>query len=191
MADYPISDPAAPQSSAADAPSSDSTATPATDRPELRGPEPRDEAMASVERDRDEFRDLLLRKTAEFENYRRRIEKERRQLVEHANADLVQALLPLVDNFERALQVAPEAGAADAYRQGVELIHKQLLDVLARYGVTALDPLGAEFDPHLHEAVASEIDPARRDGEIVEVFARGYRMGDRLLRPARVKVAQS
>lgn len=189
MADYPTPDPAAPESTAADA-TSPASSTQGDERPELRAPGPQDEALASIERERDELKDLLLRKSAEFDNYRRRVEKERRDLVEHANADLATALLPLVDNFERALQ-APSTGTADAYRQGVELIYKQLLDVLARYGVVAIDPLGADFDPHVHEAVAREIDPARRDGEIVEVFARGYQMRNRLLRPARVRVVQS
>jgi molecular chaperone GrpE len=188
MTDYPNPDPAAPESPAGDVVSPG----PAGAGPQgLPAPDAHDEAMAAVERERDEFRDLLLRKSAEFDNYRRRVERERRELIEQANADLVRALLPLVDNFERALQAPAEGAGAETYRQGVELIHKQLLEILARFGVTPLDPLGADFDPHLHEAVARDLDPSRRDGEIVEVFARGYQMRDRLLRPARVRVAQS
>ena len=83
---------------------------------------------------------------------------------------------------------APEAGA-EGYRRGVELIHKQLLDVLTRRGVTPIDTAGAVFDPHLHQAVSSEASADHREGEIIEEFRRGYRLGERLLRPAMVKVA--
>jgi molecular chaperone GrpE len=142
-----------------------------------------------LRRERDEFQDLLLRKVAEFDNYRKRTERERRELGERAAADLIAELLPLVDNLERALAADAGEPGAEAYRKGVELIHKQVLDLLARRGVTPIDPLGAEFDPRLHEAVAREHGSARREGEVVQVFSRGYALGDRLLRPAMVKVA--
>jgi molecular chaperone GrpE len=152
----------------------------------------RDEAPTDpdgIRRERDEFQDLLLRKIAEFDNYRKRTERERRDFNERAAADLIAELLPLVDNLERALAAETGEPGADAYRTGVELIHKQLLDVLARRGVTPIDPLGAPFDPHLHEAVAREHGSDRPEGEVVAVFSRGYALGDRLLRPAMVKVA--
>ena len=154
--------------------------------------EPGDAPQAKLEalqRERDDYYDRLLRKTAEFDNYRKRIERERLQLSEAAAADLLTELLPLVDDMERALTA--DAGAdGEGIRKGVELIHKQLLDVLRKRGVKPVDALGADFDPHFHQAVAYEPAEARRDGEVIEEFRRGYMLGDRLLRPAMVKVAK-
>jgi molecular chaperone GrpE len=99
-------------------------------------------------------------------------------------------LLPLVDDFERALNAEPGKDA-DAYRQGVELIHKQLIEILRRRGVRPVEALGADFDPHFHQAVVYEPAEGRRDGEVIEEFRRGYMLGDRLLRPAMVKVAKA
>jgi molecular chaperone GrpE len=145
----------------------------------------------TLRQQRDEFYDLLLRKTAEFDNFRKRVERERREQAELAAADLIKDLLPLVDDLERALKAEATETGAQAYRRGVELIHKQLIAALSRRGVTPIDPLGAEFDPHWHEAVVRERAEGRRDGEVLEVFSRGYKLGDRLLRPAMVKVASA
>jgi molecular chaperone GrpE len=145
--------------------------------------------LESVTRQRDEYLDLLLRKTAEFDNYRKRVERDRREQNERAGADLITELLPLVDNLERALKAGDGETSVDAYRRGVELLLKQLLDLLAKRGVTVIDPVGEVFDPHWHDAVVRESRPEARDGEITEVFSRGYRLGDRLLRPAMVRVA--
>lgn len=159
----------------------------------LIGPPPDATSVADLDalkRERDEFKDLLLRKTAEFDNYRKRVERERREQAELANADLLRELLPLVDDLERAAR----AGAGDhveAYRRGVELIGRRFADVLARRGVEPIDPLGADFDPREHEAVLHEPAPGARDGEVIEVLSRGYRLKDRLLRPAMVKVASA
>ena len=143
-----------------------------------------------AERQRDEFKDLLLRKTAEFENFRKRTDRERATLSETAAAGIIEELLPLVDDMERALSADPGAEGADAYRKGVELIHRQLLDILRRRGVTPIEALGAVFDPHYHQAVSHEPAEDRAEGEIVEEFRRGYMLGDRLLRPSMVKVAK-
>jgi len=146
------------------------------------------EEVAEVVRQRDEFRDLLLRKTAEFDNYRKRIDRGRREQAELAAADLIGELLPMLDNLDRALDAVP-ASEEDPYRKGVELIRQQLLDILARRGVAVIDPAGERFDPHWHEAVVRDAAPAAADGEVLEVFTRGYRIGNRLLRPAMVRVA--
>jgi molecular chaperone GrpE len=146
------------------------------------------EDPAEVARQRDEFRDLLLRKSAEFDNYRKRVDRERREQAELAGADLIGELLPMLDNLDRALGSVP-VSEEDPYRKGVELIRQQLLDILSRRGVAAIDPHGEPFDPHWHEAVVREAAPAAADGEVLEVFTRGYRIGNRLLRPAMVKVA--
>ena len=144
---------------------------------------------AELQQQRDDYYDRLLRKTAEFDNYRKRIDRERLQLSEAAAADLLTELLPLVDDMERALKA--DAGPdGEGIRKGVELIHKQLLEVLRKRGVKPIEALGADFDPHFHMAVAHETAKGRREGEVVEEFRRGYMLGDRLLRPAMVKVAK-
>ena len=145
---------------------------------------------AGLERERDEFKDLLLRKTAEFENFRRRTERERQAQAETAAADLLGELLPLVDDLERAMQAEAGSEGAEAYRRGVELIHRQLSEILRKRGVRPIESLGADFDPHQHQAVAHEPAAGHREGEIVEEYRRGYMLGDRLLRPSMVKVAK-
>jgi molecular chaperone GrpE len=148
---------------------------------------PESSDTGDLKQQRDDYYDRLLRKTAEFDNFRKRTERERQQLAEAAAADLIGELLPLVDDLERALRAE---GRDDAIRKGVELIHKQLLDTLRKRGVRPIEALGADFDPHYHMAVSHEPANGRRDGEVIEEFRRGYMLGDRLLRPAMVKVAK-
>lgn len=155
-----------------------------------------EEDVEKLRAERDEFKDLLLRKSAEFENYRRRVEKERRELAEFANADLLRDVLPLLDNLERALGSASEtqnagdpAAALDAYRAGIDLIRRQFLELLRKKGVTPIETLGADFDPHVHQAVTRGTSDTHREGEVMEELQRGYKLGERLLRPAMVKVA--
>jgi molecular chaperone GrpE len=169
--------------------SHDQDPAPASPAPAEPAPEPDREELA---RQRDDYYDRLLRKIAEFDNYRKRIDRERRDLAAAAAADLLTELLPLVDNLERALK-AEAAGAegVEAYRQGVELIHQQLMDLLRKRGVRPIDTDGARFDPHVHQAVVYEPSADHDDGEIIEEFSRGYMLGDRLLRPAMVKVAKA
>jgi molecular chaperone GrpE len=145
---------------------------------------------SEAERQRDEYRDLLLRQTADFDNFRKRTERERQALKETAAFNFIQELLPLVDNLERALSADPGTEGAESYRKGVELIYRELQDILKRRGVKPIEALGAEFDPHYHQAVSYEPAEDRNDGEIVEEFRRGYTLGDRLLRPSMVKVAK-
>ena len=106
-----------------------------------------------------------------------------------AAIDFVQELLPVIDDFERALQA--DAPGAESYRQGLEIIHRALMDMLRKRGVTPVDAVGTQFDPQVHQAVAYEDAPDRRDGEVMEQFTRGYRLGDKLVRPAMVKVAKA
>lgn len=149
-----------------------------------------DNELDTIRRERDEIYDRLLRKTAEFDNYRKRVDKERRDQAEWAAADVIADVLNAVDDFERALaaEAPPEA---QAYRAGVELIHRQLSEVLRRRGVTTFDSLGVDFDPHLHQAVAYEESPGAREGEVIGELRKGYKLGDRLLRPALVRVAKA
>jgi molecular chaperone GrpE len=145
----------------------------------------------ALQRERDELYDRLLRTTAEFDNYRKRTDRERRELSDAIAADVVRDLLPAIDDLERALAAAPAGDAASGYRRGVELIHRQLLDALRRRGVEPLEAIGQAFDPNWHEAVAHDPLEGRRDGEITAELRRGYRIGQRLLRPAQVKVAKA
>jgi molecular chaperone GrpE len=146
--------------------------------------------ISELQKQRDDLYDRLLRTSAEFDNYRKRVDRERQQANESAAANVMSELLPIVDDFERALKADPGAGA-EAYRQGLELMYKQMLEVLRRRGVRPIEALGADFDPHFHQAVSYEPADGRRDGEVVEEFRRGYMLGDRLLRPAMVKVAKA
>jgi molecular chaperone GrpE len=145
---------------------------------------------AELQKQRDDYYDRLLRKQAEFDNYRKRTERERIQLSEAAAADLLGELLPVLDDLERALKADPGSDATAAFRRGVELIHKQLLEALRKRGVKPIESLGVDFDPHFHQAVSHEPADGRREGEVIEEFSRGYMLGDRLLRPAMVKVAK-
>ena len=147
-------------------------------------------SLDEVQRERDEYYERLLRKTAEFDNFRKRTERERQALAEAAAVDLIEELLPLLDDFERALKAESGTEGTDAYRRGVELIHRQLSELLRKRGVRPIEARGADFDPHYHQAVAYEPAADRRDGEVIEEFRRGYMLGDRLLRPAMVKVAK-
>ena len=166
-------------------------APPPAEPPPAQEEPPAAEEPSAAERERDEFRDLLLRKTAEFDNYRKRVDRERQAADQAAAADLITELLPLIDDLERALEAEADSDAAGAYRAGVELIRKQLLDVLARRGVAPLDTDGQQFDPHFHEAVAHEESSDHAAGEIIGELRRGYVMGARLLRPAMVRVAKA
>lgn len=146
--------------------------------------------MESLQKERDDLYDRLLRKSAEFDNYRKRIERERKEFTEWAAADVLGDLLAVMDDFERAL-AAEAPAAAQPYKAGVELIHRALADLVRKRGVTAIEVRGADFDPHLHQAVAYEKVEGRREGEVVEELRKGYMLGERLLRPSLVKVARA
>jgi molecular chaperone GrpE len=145
--------------------------------------------IVELRKERDALHDRLLRHAAEFDNYRKRVERERKDTSQYAAVEFLQDLLPIVDDFERALQT--DAPGAASYRQGLEIIHRGLMEMLRKRGVTAVESVGTDFDPQVHQAVSYEEDPERRDGEVTEEFRRGYRLGDRLLRPAMVKVAKA
>jgi len=145
--------------------------------------------IVELRKDRDGLHDRLLRQAAEFDNYRKRVERDRRESAQFAAVDLVQDLLPVIDDFERALQI--EAPGAESYRHGLEIIHRALMEMLRKRGVTPIEAVGTNFDPQVHQAVSYEEAPDRRDGEVMEQFTRGYRLGDKLIRPAMVKVAKA
>jgi molecular chaperone GrpE len=171
---------------------------PAADAPDTPDPQDSDassNAIASNEasldtlkRERDDFYERLLRKTAEFDNYRKRIERERRELSDHVVTELLLNLLSVVDDFERALEAE---GGDRRYRKGIELIYTKLQDVLRKRGVQPIEALGKIFDPNIHQAVVHEESPAHQEGEVIAEMQRGYMLRDRLLRPSMVKVAKA
>jgi molecular chaperone GrpE len=148
------------------------------------------DAFANLQRERDDFYDRYMRKAAEFDNYRKRVERERREQADQAVVDLLQEMLNVVDDFDRALTVdAGEGGGA--YRKGIELIHAKLHDLMKKQGLRPIEALGADFDPNIHQAVMHEVSTEHRDGEVTGELRKGYMLGDRLLRPAMVKVAKA
>ena len=151
---------------------------------------PTGDQVSAVQKERDELYDRLLRKTAEFDNFRKRIDRERKDFTEWAAAEVLNDLLAVMDDFDRAL-AADAPASAQVYKTGVELIHRALADLVRKRGVTPIQAVGAEFDPHLHQAVAYDAVDGAREGEVVEELRKGYMLGDRLLRPALVKVAKA
>ena len=145
------------------------------------------ERLAAVERERDEHLDDLKRVAAEFENYRKRVARDQQSLAARAHERLVKELLPVLDDLERALEAAAEHQEAKL-EDGVRIVHRELQEALSKEGLEEIETNG-HFDPHVHEALLSQ--PSDQDeGTILEVLQKGYRLGDRVLRPARVVVSQ-
>lgn len=148
--------------------------------------------IEALSTERSSLYDQLLRRQAEFENYRKRVERERSQTYQRGRDDVLVQFLPVVDNFERALESLERSeGDAEALRHGVELIHRQFKDALSKFGLEPVESVGHTFDPHVHEAVTTEPTDKHKENTVIEEFQRGYKIGDRLLRPAKVKVASS
>ncbi len=147
-----------------------------------------DAEMAKLTADLEELRQTLLRRQADFDNYRKRIEKERFEDSKRATARVIEGLIPVIDGFEHALAAHREP-EYDNYRKGFELIYKQLLENVAKLGVERIDPVGKSFDPHLHQAVDRAETTDHADGTILQVFQPGYVFHGRVLRPAMVRVA--
>jgi molecular chaperone GrpE len=144
------------------------------------------EQIEELRRERDDLQDQLLRRRAEFENYRKRVERDRQQAGIDSVAALLKGLIPTLDNLDRAL----DAPGGEGLREGVELIRRDLLALLESQGVVREDPKGERFDPERHQALAHEEAPGHKEGTVTDVFGKGYSYKDRLLRPALVKVAK-
>jgi len=149
----------------------------------------RDAELEKLKAERDTLLDRLARLQAEFENARKRATREQQDFREYALADAVKALLPILDSFERALQAGSEEKAE--FRGGVELIYKQLQDTLAKLGLRPIPAKGEPFDPRLHQAIEMVETNDAKDHHVLEELQRGYKLKDRLLRPAMVKVARN
>lgn len=134
----------------------------------------------------DDYRNRYIRAVADFDNFRKRSERERADFARYATAGVLREMLPVLDNFDRALEHAEEG---DDFHKGVSMIYKQLFDVLQKHGLKVIDETGVHFDPNIHEGVMREDDPSVPSHTVVAVLQRGYFLHDRLLRPAMVKVA--
>ena len=145
-----------------------------------------DERVAALESEKAALNDKFLRLAAEYENFRRRSQKEKDALYGDIKADTVTKFLPVYDNLERALKTGTED---EAYRRGVEMIMTQFCSTLEKLGVTPIECLGEKFDPSLHNAVMHVDDEEKGENEIVEVFQKGFKLGDKVIRFAMVKVA--
>ena len=146
-----------------------------------------EEKLAEVERERNEYLNDLKRVAADFDNYRKRVARDQEGVVARAHERLVQELLPVLDDLERALEAAAQHEEAKL-EEGVRLVHRELMKALAREGLVEVETEG-QFDPHVHEALLSQ-PSEQEDGSVIEVLQKGYRLGDRVLRPARVVVSQ-
>jgi molecular chaperone GrpE len=148
------------------------------------------EEYTVLQKEKDELFNRFLRKTAEFENFRKRIEKEKQEFLDYALFTFVRTLLPVLDSLERALN-APDGDTVEDHKKGLELILKQLREVLTSAGLQPIRAIGHRFDPHYHQAILREESNRFTENEVMEELQRGYTFKDRLLRPSMVKVAVS
>jgi molecular chaperone GrpE len=162
--------------------------SPAPSAPEPELPADLPAAYKKLLSEKEDLYDRLLRKQAELENTRKRLQREKEDFLQHATADLIRALLPVLDGFERALNHR-DAKVPREFYQGMELLHRNLLDILKRAGLTPIETAAKSFDPRIHQAVETVEAPGYQDQEIVQELQRGYKLRQRLLRPAIVKVA--
>jgi molecular chaperone GrpE len=164
-----------------------------TDEPQTTEEETEEEVeqtdpLADVTRERDEYLDALQRLKAEFDNYRKRAARDQDQLIARAHERLAKELLPVLDDLERALAAAEEHEEAQL-EEGVRLVHRSLVEALEKEGVAEIET-DDRFDPHVHEALLSQPDDEKESGAILDVLQKGYRIGDKVLRPARVIVVE-
>lgn len=152
-----------------------------------------DALLAEAERQRDEYLDLAKRTKADFENFRKRMTAEVQASAARGKGELLREVVPVLDDLERAIQAAgldPEGDSDEGLAHGVLLVFRSLRDSLSRNGVEAVDPKGEKFDPMAHEALSMQPVEGTESGTVVEVLQKGYRLGDQLVRPARVVVSE-
>jgi len=149
-----------------------------------------EDEVVKLRREIADLRDRSMRTLADFDNFRKRSERERQDLKKYAQVEIIREYLGIIDNLDLALSAAgTAAGTADDLKRGVEMIHRQMLDLLKRNGVKEISALGEPFDPAMHEAVSRDEDPAVKAPTVTGEMRRGYFIYDRLLRPAMVKVS--
>jgi molecular chaperone GrpE len=157
-----------------------------------RGPSAAEQALAALQEEHDQLKDRWMRLQADFDNYRKRMLREKQETLAYGHENVVKDLLPVVDNLERAIEHASASSGADfeGMLQGVELVRRELLAVLTKHGVEGIEAEGETFDPNVHEALAQVEEPNVEAGRVARVLEKGYRLRDRLLRPARVMVSK-
>lgn len=152
--------------------------------------EPQD-PMAQLQDELNETKDKYVRLSAEFDNYRKRTLREKTDMLKYASEDVMKAILPLVDDFERALKHTEDATEIDAVRKGIELIHSKFIDFLSSKGVKEIEAVGLELDTDLHEAVTKIPAPEKKmKGKIVDVIEKGYKLSDKVIRFSKVVVGE-
>jgi molecular chaperone GrpE len=152
-----------------------------------------DDLLADTQRERDEYLDLAKRTKADFENFRKRMSAEVLAAGGRGKAEVIRDVIPVLDDLERALQAAgldPEGDSDDGLAHGVLLVFRSLRDSLTKHGIEAVDPTGERFDPTLHEALSTQAADGAESGTVVETLQKGYKLGEQLIRPARVVVAE-
>ncbi|MGC1853248.1 MAG: nucleotide exchange factor GrpE [Solirubrobacterales bacterium] len=152
-----------------------------------------DALLADTQRERDEYLELAKRTKADFENFRKRMSAEVLAAAGRGKAEVLRDVLPVLDDLERALQAAgldPEGDSEDGLAHGVLLVFRSLRETLAKNGIEAVDPTGEKFDPNLHEALSAQPADGVESGVVVETMQKGYTLGEQLIRPARVVVAE-
>jgi molecular chaperone GrpE len=165
------------------------TAAATMDKPVMTSAEEEEAALTQLQSDLERFRDLALRSQADFDNYRKRSAREKEDAVKFANASLLERLIPIIDNFELGLAAAAGGSDKSPIVTGMSMVAKPLNDFLADFGVTPIDATGQKFDPNLHEAIAHENDPKVPEGTVIRQVRKGFKLKDRLLRPANVIVS--
>lgn len=148
------------------------------------------EALTQLQGDVLRFRDLALRAAADLDNYRKRASRDKDDAIQYANLKLLERLLPVVDHFELGLAEARKAGEGSALLSGMEMVFKQLQDFLTEQGVQPVAAVGEKFDPHIHDALAQEPSEDAPEGQVTKQLRKGYRLKERLLRPANVVVSK-
>jgi len=156
---------------------------------ETEPPAAEEERYAELRRLADENQNRYLRAQADFDNFRRRTLKEKEDLAQYASMKLITQLLPVLDNFERALQTAGEAAEGDSFAKGVDMIYRQLSQVLEAEGLKPMDAVGQPFDPELHQAIMRVESEEHEEGIVLEAVQTGYVLKDKVIRPAMVKVS--
>ena len=151
---------------------------------------PAKEPAGKPKADLETYKDLALRARADLDNYRKRMAREKEDATRYANATFLERLIPILDNFEFGLQAAKSGSSDSAVLDGMTMVYKQLQDFLAGSGVETVDATGQKFDPNLHEAIAQEDHPEAEEGTVVRQIRKGYKLRDRLIRPANVVVAR-
>jgi molecular chaperone GrpE len=149
-----------------------------------------DQEMARMQQEVEQANDMMLRLAAELDNYKKRVAKERESLIRYAAQDVLQELIPVLDNFERAIEAAGKSKDFDSFLEGVKMIYKNMYDVMGRKGLARIDAVGETFDPNIHEAVMQVTSQEHPENIVVEELQKGYVLHDRVIRPSMVVVSK-